>query len=250
VGGYSPWSFDKGTPLAVADTYLEDLPFLSGCVGETTFDAHLSTVRGLKGCGLVATNGMVVAARTNPAFNTPDFQIPPLVSAQAKAQAKLAIDAKGVGIVLPQGYVYQTFQISTKTYPRKMILDMIHQATGVKALLRVKAVDLFQGISYLKKYSTSVELVTAKAKPKGTLYLVCKLGEESLSTGEASTEIAAQVTGELESVWPLKYLEAFLTRILKIESEVEVSFGLTDQDFAVFRATASKQNYLLISNKR
>lgn len=244
ISGYSRWKpSDTAKKFKLSDDSLvSDLTFLSKYAPMTAAADHLSVVCLAKGLGVVATDTFTFAARIDPGMAV-SFPLPADLASTLEAIYRsgglnhLLIEPNGVGAQCNGGYLYQTASTASKKYPLDHLKRLIKKGQEFETAIAFQAKPLNEALEYLHGFvfgSDVDTVVRGKAAKKGMTLTT------DLPHLHGTVDKWVPSTGQLDFVWSLPTVSAWVNRMVALGAEAVVYFRMADDFIYGFRAVAKE----------
>jgi len=243
ISGYEAWTpkntFDlTDLQKTVLKTGTHYLPNMAGTenVDAVVFD---------KDYGIFVTDTLFVMGVTGVGGKT-SFVLPSTVAKAFSGAGKIASDASGTGISLPEGVLYQPLSTALANYPADKCKAALFEGQKASALLTVSGKDLLEALKVTSQFLVD-KIEAAIVETKGTLLTLTV----DLSGSKFQKTVSFAGPGFNAPIkWPVKKLIPWLDYALGIQvGNIEISQSATALACGVnvFRFSENKRNHILLA---
>jgi len=156
ISGYQQWKRSpKAKVVELPESIHRDLVLLAKYSPDLAALDHLSAVQIIKGYGMIATDSMILCAKTDPKVDC-NIALPSGIAKLVPTLdcKQMVIEPSGVGLILEHGYLYQTnSQKLLNEYPLETVKDLISGGMKAEAVMKISGSEFSNALQYLDNFA-------------------------------------------------------------------------------------------------
>ena len=231
IGGYeSAWK--PKSEFDLTDDHRKLLPTMSRYRTDLAGMEYVNAIRFAPGFGVLGTDTIFIALEQDSTLKG-DLLMPPEIAELALnyPQAKIGFDGSGVGLVFPNGFVYQPLNDELSRYPLEKIKGVASGMMKSKPQATLLVDDLHSSLSAMKEFLLEQSVDKANVTPdKGRVVLSIIVGGSKIQRGVPLQSGA--VTGN--PGWVIERMLPWLSHIKSVAPDAELDY-IAQADMSAFR---------------